>query len=274
MEIVNKNLKYLRKLKNMTQEEFAKALYIKRSSLGAYEEGRAKPNSDALMALGKVFNLTLEQLYTVDLGELANDKLLKSNDPETKDSYLSGERMRILSIAVDKMAREQIVVVPIKARAGYTTGYTDAEYIAELPRFYLPMLPNGTYRAFEIEGDSMLPLKPGSFVIGEYVENFYQMRNGETYVIVSKENGVVYKRVSNHINQDGTLSLLSDNLMYPAFKMHASSIQEVWKAKAFISTQLPDANLSLDRVSAMVIELQKEVARLKNELDDRKFPEL
>jgi DNA-binding XRE family transcriptional regulator len=272
MEIVNKNIKYLRKLKNMTQEEFAKAIFIKRSSLGAYEEGRAKPNQDSLMVLGKMFNLTLEQLYTVDLGEVANEKLRNANNQNSKDPYLSGEKLRVLSVAVDRQEREQIVLVPVRARAGYALGYADSEYMADLPSFYLPMLPQGAYRAFEIEGDSMLPLKPGSFVIGEYVENFYNIRNGDTYIIVSKEDGVVYKRINNHINQDGTLTLLSDNLIYPAYTMHASNILEVWKAKAFISTNLPDANLSLDKVGSIVMELQKEVHRLKNELDTRKRP--
>jgi ribosome-binding protein aMBF1 (putative translation factor) len=35
-----KNLKHLRKMKGMTQEEFANKLQIKRSLLGAYEEER------------------------------------------------------------------------------------------------------------------------------------------------------------------------------------------------------------------------------------------
>jgi len=38
MNIANQNLKYLRKLRGWTQQEFADKLRIKRSLIGAYEE--------------------------------------------------------------------------------------------------------------------------------------------------------------------------------------------------------------------------------------------
>lgn len=269
MEIVNKNIKYIRKLKNLTQEAFAEQLGIKRSSLGAYEEGRARPNQNTLTTISKKYNLTLDQLITEDLSEQANESLF--NPGGAKDRRVAGKNMRVLSITVDDEDRENIELVPVKAAAGYLDGYGDPEYLAELPRFHLPFLPQGTYRAFEIEGDSMLPLESGSIVVGEHVTDWYHITNGDTYVIVSKDDGVVYKRVTNHIDRDGTLALCSDNLAYPVYAIEAAEVVEVWKAKVFISHSSPsNQNMSIENVSKIVLDLQKEVAALGQELETNK----
>ena len=57
-----KNLKHLRKLKGMTQEEFAQKLQIKRSLLGAYEEERAEPRIDVLEMVSDHFGISLDDL--------------------------------------------------------------------------------------------------------------------------------------------------------------------------------------------------------------------
>ena len=62
MSIAGKNLRYLRKLRGLTQEEFANKLHIKRSLLGAYEEERAEPRIDVLELVGELFKLSLDEL--------------------------------------------------------------------------------------------------------------------------------------------------------------------------------------------------------------------
>ena len=50
---------------------------------------------------------------------------------------------------------------------------------------YIPNLPTGTYRAFEISGDSMLPMPSGSLVISKYVETLKDVKDDKTYVIIT-----------------------------------------------------------------------------------------
>ena len=63
------NLKYLRKLRGWTQEEFAAKLNIKRSLVGAYEEERADPRLDVLEIVADIFKLSLDELLLKDLSE-------------------------------------------------------------------------------------------------------------------------------------------------------------------------------------------------------------
>jgi transcriptional regulator with XRE-family HTH domain len=250
------NLKYLRKKKKLTQQQFADIMDVKRSLIGAYEEDRAEPKYELLKKIASFFDLSMDEMAH----EVINDRW----KPKEKGDSSS---VRILSITVDKDDRENIELVPIKASAGYLNGYADPEYISELPRFSLPMFNQGSYRAFELKGDSMLPLQPGTVIIGEFIEDWFNLKPGLTYIIVSKTEGVVYKRVAHKFKSEKGLKLLSDNKAYDPFWVDTEDILEIWGAKAFISTNFPEASSepSLENLTSMMAEMQKNIANLKTD---------
>ncbi|TAF52381.1 MAG: XRE family transcriptional regulator, partial [Sphingobacteriia bacterium] len=180
MSNAGKNLRYLRKLRGWTQEEFANKLNIKRSLLGAYEEERAEPKLEVQEQICHLFKLSLEELLFQDLAETAR----------AGGSYL--EKRRQLKMVAET---QEIRFVPVKAAAGYMTGYADPDFIDELNTFTLPMLAPGQYRAFEIIGDSMLPTPSGSVIVGEKVDGLEELKSSNTYVVLSRSEGVAYKRV-------------------------------------------------------------------------------
>jgi len=253
MSNIAKNLKYLRKKKGLTQQQFADEMGIKRASVGAYEEERAEPKYELLKKIAAFYGLTMD--------ELANDTI---NDKWKPTPRGNAANVRVLSITVDGDDRENIELVPVKASAGYLNGYADPEYIAELPKFSLPMFRQGTYRAFEIKGDSMLPLAPGSIVIAEYVENWADIKPGQTYVIISKSDGVVYKRVAFKYKEEKGLKLLSDNKSYEPYWVESADILEVWKARAYISTELPEPSPepTMETLTAMMAQMQKTISNV------------
>ena len=159
--------------------------------------------------------------------------------PSSADFY-TGANIRILPIVVDKEENERITFVPIKAAAGYLTRYQDVEYIQQLPSFNLPNLKDGTYRAFEVEGDSMKPtIHAGDIVICRYVENWYHMMDNKIYLVAGVDGiGIVVKRVLNRIRKENKIILCSENDFYPAFELAASEIFEIWEVKVKVSTNL------------------------------------
>ena len=70
MSIVSNNIKYLRRLNGLTQEQFARKIAIKRSLLGAYEEARANPNLTNLKNMASAFGISVDQLLKNDLRKL------------------------------------------------------------------------------------------------------------------------------------------------------------------------------------------------------------
>lgn len=258
MNKIQNNIKYLRKEKGFTQETFAQALGINRPSVGAYEEGRADPRLVTLSKMAELFEVSVDELINEDL---------------TRKNRVPKQNVKVLAVTVDSNAEEaHIQLVPTKAAAGYTNGYADHEYLTDLPKFHLPILPKGgTYRAFEIAGDSMLPIASGSIIIGKYVEQIDYIRNGGTYVLVTKSEGVVYKRVFNYIEEKGKLFLVSDNRSFSPYEIEPQEVIEIWESKAYISVEFPDPNatneLSMDQLMGMIGNLRNDVEQLKKSTD-------
>ncbi len=257
MAIVNKNLKYLRVQQGTTQKQLAEKLGLKQAAIGAYEEERATPPLASLLDIIKIFNVNLDDLVKQDLSRLSEKERRASS---------SGKR-EVLAITVDSNNKENVELVSYKASAGYLSGYQDPEFVKDLPKISMPVLPkNKTYRAFEIQGDSMLPLQPGSIIFGEYVENIGAVKNGKLYILVTKQDGIVFKRVFNFGETDGKFLLVSDNRQYEPYSVDATDVLELWSAKAFFSNQFPDvqnSSVSMDHLAHTVLELQSEVKRLK-----------
>src|SRR5665811_1153591 len=76
MAIAGQNLKYLRKLRGWTQDEFANKLGIKRSLIGAYEEERAEPRLEVLEIISDMFKVTLDELLRKDISVIQGSNYL------------------------------------------------------------------------------------------------------------------------------------------------------------------------------------------------------
>ena len=259
MTLISENIKYLRKRLGDTQGEFADKIGIKRSLVGAYEEGRADPRISNLIKMAEIFDVSVDLMINTDITKMTDEQLSFNKNSRGSE---------ILAITVDENGRENVELVPQKAAAGYLNGYADPEFVSELPKFHLPILPtNATYRAFEIAGDSMLPLLSGTIVIGEYLDNLSHIKNGKTYILVTRKEGVVYKRVFNYLDEKGKLFLVSDNKQYAPYEVAPEEVLEVWSSKAYISVQFPDIepekDVSVEQLASMVLDLQKEIVNLK-----------
>lgn len=249
MPVAGKNLKYLRKLRGLTQEEFANKLRIKRSLLGAYEEERAEPRIDVLETVSDMFKLTLDELLLKDLGD-------------TKGSYLTRRRAQKMSSGTN-----EIQFVPVKAAAGYLAGYGDPEFIDELNTFTLPMLASGSYRAFEIVGDSMMPTPSGSVIVGEKVEDLEDVKSNNTYIVVSRNEGIVYKRVMKNNRAKNKYTLISDNPAYQPYNIDAEDVLEVWKAALVMSKANTLQRWDVNQLAGLVSNLQDQVSQLKKKIN-------
>ena len=249
MSQAGKNLKYLRKLRGWTQEEFANKLKIKRSLLGAYEEERADPRIEVLEAVGSIFKISLDEL------------LLKDVSAAKGSTYVEKRRQLKLSASVG-----EIKYVPVKAAAGYMAGYADPEFVDELNTFTLPMLNAGSYRAFEIVGDSMLPTQSGSVIVGEKVEELDSVKTSHTYIVVSKNDGIVYKRVLKNNRSKNKVTLVSDNPAFQPYQVNAEDILEVWQAQMIISKANVQQRWDVNQLASLVTNLQDQVSTLKKKL--------
>ncbi len=253
MKMISKNLRHLRHLKGLTQETLAEALQVTRSRISSYEEERSAPTIEMLIKISDYFKLPIDML-------LRND-LTKATDT----SFIDIGNQRILfPITVDNDNNDLIEVVPIKASAGYLAGYDDPEYIEQLEKIKLPFLPTGKHRAFPIKGDSMLPMKSGSYVVGSFVEDRSDIKSGKTYVLVTLNEGMVYKRVINNIELNNSLLLISDNKAYHDYSVPIDEVLELWEFTCSINTQeYSEQELKISSIINMFNELGVELKALE-----------
>lgn len=340
MSIVSDNMKYLRKLHGMTQDQFARRMGIKRASVGAYEEQRANPNIDVLKTMSKLFNVSVDDLLKKDLRKIRETPNLlpmdkpsaaslvaepKEKEPQTLSSifeqfytppstpprtqstsptlpnansvitpiidvpkpptpvyqpttqpsvptyqsptfnntYENGNGATVVQAPpndYEKTTPQSIQYVRLSQLKDYIERFNQAEYIRRLPTFEFPLLPHATYRAFEAGDDFTYS---GSFLIGQFVGNWYDIADGKLYVLVARNLGVVCRRVYNQVKIKGTLLLSSDKATIPTFEVPLKDVLEVWEIKAFFSAVLPEPTVSLDHLRHLVNQMQEELNRIK-----------
>ena len=233
------NIKFLRKRRSKTQDDVATALNMKRSTLSGYENEVSEPSIEALIAISKYFNVAIDTLIKVDLTKIGEFQL--SQLERGYDVHIKGSNIRVLATTVDSSNNENIELVNERAKAGYSTGYADPDYIRVLPTFQLPFLSRERkYRTFQISGDSMLPIPDKSYVTGEYVLDWHDIHDRQAYIILTIDDGIVFKIVESHLDK-GFLRLHSLNPFYHPFDIPLNEVKEVWKFVHYISAEMPES---------------------------------
>jgi transcriptional regulator with XRE-family HTH domain len=244
---VGKQIRHYRKAHGWTQAQLAEKLGLKRSALGAYEEGRSEPRLETLVAMAQRFGVSIDTLV---IGGAAQPM---ENPP------------RVLAIPVDRDSdAERIAVVPHKAAAGYTQGFADPEWMEGLEHFSLPFpeIPQyRTLRMFQIEGDSMLPVPSGSYILGSFVESLEGVGGGRPYIVVTQDDGMVFKRIENQMDEGGELMMISNNPLYEPYPLAPGKVVEVWRAIGYFSTEWPEAG---GAVQHAINALRDEVRAMKS----------
>ncbi len=259
------NIKLLRKRRNRTQDEVAGQLKMKRSTLSGYENRVAQPGVEVLLLFSEFYKVAVDTLLKVDLSKLSETQLRQLEHGE--DVFLRGGNLRILASTVNNENQENIELVPVKAQAGYTNGFSDPEYISELKVFQLPFLSGEKkYRTFQLQGDSMLPIPANAWVTGAYVQDWMTLKTGEACVVLTVNDGIVFKILENRIENDGKLILYSLNPLYEPYEVDIHEIREIWRFVHFISNEIPDPILPQDQLIRTVAGLKQDMDQMKMNL--------
>ncbi len=225
------NIKFLRKRRKLSQADLAQQLELTRTTLAGYEKS-IQPPFKVLIRFTEFFGVSIDALIRYNLQALSEFQL--SQIESGFDIDVTGNKLRLLTISVNKDGDENIEIVPVKAQAGYTNSYGDLDFISSLDKFTLPFLPkNKTYRTFQIKGDSMLPVPEGSWVTCSYIQNWENIKNGTPCIIVTKEEGIVFKLVYNLLSEKQCLQLVSTNRNYKPYELPIHKIVEVWKFETY-----------------------------------------
>lgn len=261
---IGSNLKILRKFFGNSQEEMAGLLQLTRSSYSGYENGVAEPNLQTIVKLSEIYGISTDKILKLDFSVYSDEDLHLLMQDGTD---LEGKNLRVLTSLVSENNEELIELIPEKARAGYSLGYSDPDYLKVLPTFSLPFLSKDRkYRSFPIKGDSMPPVVEGSYVVAEFVQNWMLIKNETPCIVVTKEDGIVFKILYNHLSDNQTIELHSTNPFYEPYAVHVKDVIEIWKFVNYISPEMPEIKLSDNQINKTLIDIQKELKELKGKM--------
>lgn len=255
------NVKFLRKHRGLSQDAMSQELNISRSKLNAHENGHTlNPTVEDLLLISKYFDVSIDHLLKTNFSDADPEVLERLTGG--KEIYVQGEQLRVLAITVDALNRENVEYVPIKAKAGYRTGYSDPEFIAALPKYSFPDLTEGkTYRMFPTVGDSMLPIPEGSDVLTSYVQDWTKLGLDTSCIVIFKSsNDFVFKKVT--VRKDGNVLMRSTNELYEPYTVNVRQVLEIWQFERYVSKDIPPPPTELTELKTMLLDMKKQL-RLK-----------
>jgi SOS-response transcriptional repressor LexA len=232
-----------------TQAEFA-VLLDAGTSTADIERGKKKITGKIVSDLLRLFQINPLWLY----GKSFNKHLEVAGNTAPK----------VITMGTNN--RENMIMVPIKASAGYAGNVQDSEWYTELPAFNIPLpeYKEGSFRAFQVHGDSMLPvLLPNEWVMGKAVESVRQANDGRIHVVVTSDSVVVKKlRKSESPDQ---VNLISLNREYPLIEQPVVEIRELWEVNSKLSFDLDarDGDEALVSLKQGLDSLRSEIAQMK-----------
>lgn len=140
MSIVSQNIKYLRRLNGLTQEQFSRKIGIKRSLVGAYEEARATPPLDKLKVIANCFNISVDALVKQDIRKLRQTPDMSFGFEKETDTKRSESTRSFEDVATEFLNKIQpISQIPTPKPSVFAT-----EKPANEP---VPVQPNSAYAA-------------------------------------------------------------------------------------------------------------------------------
>jgi transcriptional regulator with XRE-family HTH domain len=296
------NLSFLRKNKGLTQAEVATALGLKRNTFSNYETTHSEPDLNTLEKIASFFDISMDELISIDLSKGGLVELKGGNDEKNDDrdkinggvaggNITSAVRQYLPPIdedlpvsvvgstlypyrrfqapkiiTIDSQGEENIIYVPVKARAGYMLGYGDPQFIQSLSAYRLPGYTNGTYRIFEVEGHSMFPtLQDADRVIARWAD-ISEVRDDRVYVLVTRTQGVLIKRLINR-HHEGKIIVKSDNNHageFPTIVMEVDEVAEIWYVVERWTRQLPGPG----EIYKRLVNIEAELAVLKQKMGE------
>lgn len=187
-------------------------------------------------------------INTKTIGEVRLQKICKVLGVDVNEfylqpkSYLKAEETTPLPLQESAVPYEasNIIMVPFVSQyayGSYLQGFSDPEYVDDLPKIAWPVThdPKGVYKAIEVRGDSMddgtaESFQPGDIVLGRLIQRHLwrdRLRLKRIFVI-NHMDGMVIKQVVAHNTEKAEITLHSLNEQYEDYTISLNDVREIY----------------------------------------------
>ena len=213
--------------------------------------GRSEPSVSRLIELSDYFQIPVDLLVRNDLSRSGATSFIEV-----------GSKRVLFPITVNEANEDLIEVVTAKASAGYLRGYEDPEYIERLQKIKVALLAYGNASRFSHQRRVHVARQGRRLTSWASLwKVLSDIKDGSTYVVLTKEDGLVYKRVYD-LDRKGRLSFVGvrQQILRPFQGAHADHVLELWAFSCCINTQeYHQEELKLSSIAQMLQDLRIEL---------------
>ncbi len=249
MSFIGKNIKKIRTVKKLSQAAFAELFSLARPSVGAYEEGRAEPKIDTVLAMASHFGLstdallrkelTVNELYSLDIlkGEFDPTQMPPALGKSSRQEQTAGKAL----LNATPTAAAGIPLVDRQSALEYIVNLDKRDFIAKLPTIALPGEGKGVKRAFEYSGQEMYQhesgLRQGDILLCQLLkkEELTSLESDKIYLFVTPQR-LISRRLQQADHKG--VALKADNPAFDTMHLPAEEILECWEVIGKWSTHL------------------------------------
>jgi len=264
MSYLIKNIKKIRATKKLSQAAFAELFDLTRSSIGAYEEGRAEPKMETIINIAKHFSISLDSLLTKELtvNEIFHfDPSMIAGTPPTQAKFSRPKKQAMTPwITTDKIAE-------------YTQHHANKDFLMRLPTVKFPLPhPSTKSRAFEATKDMLqvplmgISLQEGDLIYCiEHTTSSLPMNSLTIHAIITK--GKIHL---GRMEEKDQVILLTTTSYSSTIEIIKNEIEEIWIVYGIYAPLHKNRQPSLEQ---RVVDLEKEMATIKATVKENKKAE-
>lgn len=113
----------------------------------------------------------------------------------------------------------------------------------------------------------MLPIPAGSIVIGEFIQDFFNIKSNNAYIIVTRDEGIVFKVAHNNIETEHSLHLVSLNKAFEPYNLPIAEVTEVWKFVCYLNTSIPEPESDISALMKQMNDMQQAIKKLGSKIE-------
>ena len=241
-----KNLKKIRSIKGLSQQEFADIFDLKRGTLGAYEEGRSNPKLETVIKIANHFSIGLEELL---ISELTVNKLLKFN-----------ERLTVENDSYKRIDFDGIPCVMPQDKYDFIRDYSEKMNFDKFSVIKLPYVESENRLAFAVDDLAMtgaaLEFFPKDIII--VVKCIPNSIEDRSLVVILTKSELLFRRL---FKMDGNFVLKADHHGVEDLAIIPEEIIGIWKIEHIFNYGIHAKEVSYENRFAV---LEQSIEALKN----------
>ncbi|MGR3809104.1 helix-turn-helix domain-containing protein [Jiulongibacter sp. NS-SX5] len=255
ISILAQNIEFLRKLQGLTQKDLGAELGMTRAAIDSYEGGRAVPPYEKLKTIAAYFEKSVGEITELKIWLEEEETPGSINFKAPAEESLKDEKEMNLQLPRENSSDE----IPLVLRDELSDFVNNASFTVS-GSINVPFRKFGEGQVVAFEAGNDFPIQ-GSLLIAQQLTNVKDCRDGQCYLVLTKEGELLYRKAYNQTSTRGMLVLTPEVTGMATIDMPLEDIHSVWQPISYIAEQMPEMRQDLSEIKKTAEQLSEQLKR-------------